>query len=107
VIASAVLCIAHNSDPYTDQLALSDPDSCPMFDRWRRLRNSGISVDCSGILRSASVLPHFKDSVLDLSGFETISVIGPSDRVLSQLYQQRINEALTLLKDFSRSRLIE
>jgi hypothetical protein len=61
------------------QLLLSDPSSCAMFHRRRRLRKSGITVDFQGILRFASCLPHLKDFVLDLSGFEERSVIDRND----------------------------
>jgi hypothetical protein len=50
--------VAYDADPYLSQLSLSDPDSCPMFGRWRRLRKSGITVDFQRILRFDSAFPH-------------------------------------------------
>jgi hypothetical protein len=45
VIPSTVMFVANDPHPDLSQLSLSDPDSCPMFDRWRHLRKSGITVD--------------------------------------------------------------
>jgi hypothetical protein len=75
VIPSTVVFVAYDAHPNVSQLSLSDPDSCPMFDRWQRLRKSGITVDFQRILEFASYLPYFKDFVLDPSGFEEGSVI--------------------------------
>jgi hypothetical protein len=44
VIPSTVLFVASDAAPDLSQLSLSDPDSCPTFDRWRRLRKLGITV---------------------------------------------------------------
>jgi serine/threonine protein kinase len=46
-----------------------------MYDQWRRLRKLGITVDFQQSLGSASYLLRFNDFVLDLSGFEEVSVI--------------------------------
>jgi hypothetical protein len=69
VIPSTVVSVAYDTDRDVFQLSLSDPDSCPMFGRWRHLKKSGITVDFQGILGFASYLPCFKDLVLDPSGF--------------------------------------
>jgi hypothetical protein len=68
--------IAYHADPNLFQLWLSDRDPCPMFNPWRRLRKSGITVDFQRILRFASGLSHLKGLVFDLSGFEEKLVIG-------------------------------
>jgi hypothetical protein len=107
VIPSTVVFVAYDAHPNLSQLSLSDPDSCPMFDRWRRLRNLGIAVDFQRIQRFASGLPHFKDFVLDLSGFEERSVIGRNDRVSSRIYLRRIDGAMTVVKAISISGLIK
>jgi serine/threonine protein kinase len=59
------------------------------------------------MLRLASAFPHFKDSGLDLSGFDERSVIGRNDRVSSQIYRRRIDGALTVVKAISLSGSIE
>jgi hypothetical protein len=75
VIPSTVVLVAYDAHDHFSRVSLSDPDSCPMFDRWRRLRKSGITVDFQRILKFASYLPCFKDFGLDPSGFEEGSVI--------------------------------
>jgi hypothetical protein len=45
--------------------------------------------------------------VLDLSEFEERSVIGRNDRVSSQIYQRRIDGALTVVKTISLPGFIE
>jgi serine/threonine protein kinase len=107
MIPSTVVFVACDAHPNLSQLSLSDPDSCPIFDRWRHLRTLGIAVDFQRIRKFASSLPHFKDFVLDLSEFEERSVIGRNDRVSSQIYQRRIDGAMTVVKAISVSGLIE
>jgi hypothetical protein len=107
VLPSTVVFVAYDAHPDLSQLSLSDPDSYPMFDRWRRLRKSGITVDFQRILRFASGLPRLKDFVFDMSGFEERSVIGQNDRVSSQVYERRIDGAVTVVKAISLSGRID
>jgi hypothetical protein len=107
VIPSTVVFVADDIGLDLLQLSLSDPHSCPIFDRWRRLRNSGIAVDFQRIRRFTPDLPHFRDFMLDMSGFEERSVIGRNDRVSSQIYQRRSDGALTVVKTISLSGSIE
>jgi hypothetical protein len=76
VIPSTVVFVVCDAGPDLSQLGFSDPNSCPMFDRWRRLRKSEITVDFQRIMGFASGLPHFRDFVFDPSGFEEGSIIG-------------------------------
>jgi hypothetical protein len=99
--------IAYDAHPDLPQRSLSDPDSCPMSDRWRRLRKSGVTVDFQRILRSESYLPCFKDFVLGLSGFEERSVIGRNQGDSIKIYLRRIDGALTVVKAISLSGSIE
>jgi hypothetical protein len=58
VIPSTAVFIASNVNPNLSQLSLSDPDSCPTFDRWGRLRNSGITVEVNpGVCVLSSLFP--------------------------------------------------
>jgi serine/threonine protein kinase len=107
VIPSTVVFVAYDAHDNLFQLSLSDPGSCPMFDRCRHLRKSGITVNFQRILRLTSGLAYFNDFVFDLSGFEEGSVIGGNDRVSSQIYQRRIDGALTVVKAISLSGFIE
>jgi hypothetical protein len=70
VIPSTILFVAHDAHPRLSQLSLSDPDSSPAFDRWRRLRLSGVAVDFQRILRAASGLGGLEESALDLAAFD-------------------------------------
>jgi hypothetical protein len=107
VIPSTVVFVAYDAHPNPSQLLLSDPDSCPIFDRWQRLRRSGITVDFQRILRFASYLPCFKDFVLYPSRFEERSVIGRNKGVSTQIHRRRIDRALRVVKAISLSGLIE
>jgi hypothetical protein len=44
VLPSTGVFVASDAASDLSQLSLSGPDSCPMFDRWQRLRKSGITV---------------------------------------------------------------
>jgi hypothetical protein len=103
VIPSTVVFVAYDAHDHFSQLSLSDPDSCPMFDSWRRLRKSGITVDFQRIKGFASYFPCFKDFVLGPSGFEEKSVISRNKGVSSEIYQRRIDGALTVVKAISLS----
>jgi hypothetical protein len=107
VTPSTVVFVAYDADPDLSQLSLPDPDSCSMFNRWRRLRKSGITADFQRIPRFPSGLAYFKDFVFDTSRFEEGSVIGRNDRVSSQIYRRQINGALTVVKTIYLSGFIE
>jgi hypothetical protein len=107
VIPSTVVFVAYNAHDNFFHPSLSDPDSCPMFDRWQCLRKSGIKVDFQRIRGVASYLPCFKDFVLDPSGFEEGSIIGRNKGVSTQIYRRRIDGALTVVKAISLSGSIE
>jgi hypothetical protein len=107
VIPSTVVFVAYNAHPDLSHLSLSEPDSCPMFNRWQRLRKSGITVDFQRILRFASHLPCFKDFVLGPSEFEEESVIGRNKGVLSQVCRRQIDGKLAVVKAISLSGSIE
>jgi hypothetical protein len=64
VIFSTILFVAHDAHQDLSQLTLSNPDFSPAFDRWRRLRLSGVAVDFQRILRAASGLPRLEESPL-------------------------------------------
>jgi hypothetical protein len=61
------------------QITLDDCDFCPEFDRWRRLRRTGISLDFRRILKVSCDLHNFKDYFVDLSVFEEESTLNKSD----------------------------
>jgi hypothetical protein len=78
-IPSSVLFVAHDAIGNPSQLSLCDEDSCPEFGRWRRVRQSGISVDFRRIMRGdVCVCPRLR---LNRRGFEAGSVIGETSRL--------------------------
>jgi hypothetical protein len=103
MIPSTVVFVPSDADPDLSRVSFSDPDSCPMFDWERRLRKSGITVDFRRILGFASYLLHFRDFVLDLSRFKEGSVIGRNKGISTQIYQQRIDGVMTVVKVISLS----
>jgi hypothetical protein len=77
------LFVAHDAVSDLFQLSFSDPDFSPVFDRWRRLRKSGIIVDFQRILRFPSGPFHFKKYRLDLSACEEEEIMSQDARVFS------------------------
>jgi hypothetical protein len=61
------------------QITLDDCDFCPEFDRWRRLRQSGIALDFRRVLRIKYGLHDLKDYVVDLSTFEESPTLDECD----------------------------
>jgi hypothetical protein len=92
VVPSTVVFVAYGANANRFSVARSDPHSRPMFDRWQRLVKSGITIDFQRILRYGSALPHFKDSLLNLSEFDEGSVIGRNNQVSSQIYPSGLME---------------
>jgi hypothetical protein len=92
-------------DAHSDlsQLSLSDPAFYSVFDRWRRVRESGVAVDFRPILKPRPDHPCFKTSVFDLTGLEEESVLLEADRRSSRLYRKRGDESLIVVKSNSLS----
>jgi hypothetical protein len=47
----AFRCLQHSCFSGTIPIPISDPDFCSVFDRWRRVRESGVAVDFRPILK--------------------------------------------------------
>jgi serine/threonine protein kinase len=101
VFPSTILFVAHDAHPNISKLSLSDPDFAPAFDRWRRLRLSGIAVDFQRILRADSGLRLLEDAALDLAAFDEGPALGRSGRGSTQIYWRRIDGALVVVKSVS------
>jgi hypothetical protein len=67
------------------QIAMADCDSCPDFNKWQRLRASGIVVDFRRIRRIGSGLGLFSIYVFDLSRFNEESVLNESGSISTKL----------------------
>jgi hypothetical protein len=103
VIPLTVLFVAHDAHPDLFQFSFSDSAFSPMFDRWLRLRTSGITVDFQRILRFPSGPFHFKDYMLDLSASEKGEIMSQNPRVLCQIYRRRFDGAVIVVKSISLS----
>jgi hypothetical protein len=75
-IRFTVLFVAHEASPERSRLSLYEKDSCPEFDRWRRLRESGTAVNFRRSVRGDGCAR----LRLDLTGFEEGSMIGETSR---------------------------
>jgi hypothetical protein len=79
------LFVAHDASPDPSQLSICDEGSCPEFDRWRLLRQSGIAVDFRRIVRGGAGACAIAGLPLDLTGFEEGSVIGEASGLYRRL----------------------
>jgi hypothetical protein len=107
VIPSTILFVAHDALSILSQLSLSDPDLCPAFHQWKRLRESGIVVNFQRTLRSDSCLPGLEKSVLDRAAFEGELILGRGDLGSTRIYWRRVGGALAVVKSASFSAPIE
>jgi hypothetical protein len=106
-IPSTILFLGYAVEFLNYQFSLSDPKSCPAFDRWRRLIKSAIAVDFQRIRRFGSDLPPLEDFALDLAAFEEGPVIGRGERGSTQICRRRIDSALAVVKPVSLYARIE
>jgi hypothetical protein len=70
IIPSTVLFVASDIISNFSHIFISDRDFYPEFDRWKQLRQSGISIDFRRILRVGSGLINLSDYQIDLAVFE-------------------------------------
>jgi serine/threonine protein kinase len=103
VIPPTILFVDHDADPNLFQLSFSNPAFSPIFNRWRRLRKSGITVDFQRILRFPSGPFHFKDYMLALSAYEEGEVISQNAQIFSQIYRRQFDGAVMVVKSISLS----
>jgi serine/threonine protein kinase len=106
-IPPTIMFIAYDAAPDYSAISLVDANSCPEFDRWRKVRKHGVTVDFRRILRCGSRLPSLKAYRMDLSGFKEKSPIGRSDRSWSQLYRRRTDGSLIVVKSIRLSARVE
>jgi serine/threonine protein kinase len=99
-VASDVIGIA-------SQIRLIDGDSCPEFDRWLQMKQSGIAIDFRRIQRVGFDVPCFGDYIVNLSIFEERSINCESDEVPTEIYHRIEDEFLVFLKSKPLSENIE
>jgi hypothetical protein len=80
-----------------------DQHSCPEFDRWQRLRASGIAIDFRRIRRAGSDLSSLSDRLFDLSAFNEGSLLSESGRVSTHQYHRCDNNFPIVVKSISLS----
>jgi serine/threonine protein kinase len=103
LLPSTLVFLAHDAHSDLSRLSLSDPDFCSVFDRWRRVRESGAAVDFRPILRQRPDHPCFKKSVFDIAELEEESVLLEADQSSSRLYRRRGDGSLIVVKSISLS----
>jgi hypothetical protein len=74
-----------------------------VFDRWRRLRESGVAVDFRSIMKPRPDHPCFKKFVFDIIELEEDLVLLEADRSSSRLYRKRGDGLLIVAKSISLS----
>jgi hypothetical protein len=85
LIPPTILFIASDAVDLASQIKLSDGNSCPEFDRWLQLKQSGISIDFRRLQKVGFDLPRFGDYIVNLSAFEKRLIICESDEVGNQI----------------------
>jgi hypothetical protein len=103
LLPSTLVFLANDAHSDLFQLSLSDPDFCSVFDRWRRVRRSGVAVDFRPILKPRPNHLCFKDSVFDITELEEESVLLEAGRSSSRLYRKRRDGSLIVVKSISLS----
>jgi hypothetical protein len=98
LIPSTLLFIASDAVDIASQIRLIDGDSCPEFDRWLQLKRSGIVIDFRRIQRVGFDVPYFGDYMMNVSAFETRSIMWDFDEVPSQMYHRIEDESLVFMK---------
>jgi hypothetical protein len=86
MIPPTIIFIACDASGNVSQICIADCDVCQEFDRWRELSSFVIAVDFRRILRFAYGLRDLKDYEINVRIFETMSVLGMFDQVLTEMY---------------------
>jgi serine/threonine protein kinase len=86
---------------------LIDGDSCPEFDRWLDLKQSGIAIDFRRIARMGFDLRCLGDYIVNLSLFKERSIICESDEVRNAMYHLIDDEFLVSMKSMPLSDKVE
>jgi hypothetical protein len=85
LLPSILMFLAQYTHSDLSRLSLSDPYFCPVFTRWRRVREIGVAVDIRSILKPRPDHPCFKDSVFHDTELEEESVLLEADRRSTRL----------------------
>jgi hypothetical protein len=55
LLPSTFVFLAHDAHDDLSRLSIADPDFCSLFDRWRRVRESGVAIDFRPIIEKVCV----------------------------------------------------
>jgi serine/threonine protein kinase len=88
IIPSTIRFVALDAIPTHFQICIADCDSCPEFDCWQHMRESGIFVDFRRVLRIDSEFHGLNDYLIDLSAFEERSVLDEIEGNLREMYER-------------------
>jgi hypothetical protein len=103
IVPSTILFFAYDATEEPDQASIAECDSFPEYNRWQKVRKSGIEVDLKRIRRFGSGLPPLSDCLFDFSGFIEGSVLSESERISTQLYEECEGGPRILVKSITRS----
>jgi hypothetical protein len=98
LIPSTILFIASDAVDIASQIGFIDENSCPEFDRWLKLKRSGITIDFRRIQRLGFDIPCLEDYIVNLSVFEERSLICESNEVSNNIYHRIEDEFLVFMK---------
>jgi serine/threonine protein kinase len=103
LIPSAILFIASDAIDVASQIRFIDGDSCPNFDRWLQLKQSGIVIDFPRIERLAFYVRCFNDYIVNFSVFEERSIMWYSSEVGNEIYDRIKDEFFVFVKSVPHS----
>jgi hypothetical protein len=92
------LFIASDAVDLASQIRLVDGDSCPNFDRWLQLKQSGIVIDFRRIERMGFDVRCLNDYIVNFSVFEERSIKWDSDEVGNEIYDRIEDEFFVFVK---------
>jgi serine/threonine protein kinase len=104
---SSILFIGSDGVKIASQVWFVDGNSCPEFDRWLRLKSSGIAIDFRRIQRVGSGLPSLRDYLINLSTLEERSMIGEFDEFSTQIYDRVDDQISIVVKSLPLSKCVE
>jgi hypothetical protein len=107
LIPSTVSFIGSDAVDIASEIRLIDGDSCPEFDRWLQLRQSGILIDFRRIQKLGFDVPSLEGYIVNLSEFEERSIICNSNELPNEIYDRIEDQFLVCMKSKPLSENVE
>jgi serine/threonine protein kinase len=82
-------------------------ETCPEFDRWKRLRGMNMQVDFRRIHRVSRGFLSFADHEFDLSVFDEITILNESHRVMTDMHRSLSDGFSIIVKSIDLSESVE